>query len=77
MGVVPLCAEDEESGDDDDSDEGVPGEWRAPAEAEKVVGVLSPNLASNSLRTAELGLAASGPTMATNPTAASDPLASS
>lgn len=72
------CAEDEDNGDED-SDEGVPGEWRAPGDTEKVVGVLSPNLASNSLHTAKLRLTPSDPPRTPNPepVAASEPLASS
>lgn len=72
------CDEDEDNGDED-SDEGVPGEWRAPGDTEKVVGVLSPNLASNSLHTAKLRLMPSDPARTPNPepAAASEPLASS
>lgn len=72
------CDEDEDDGDDD-SDEGVPGEWRALGETEKVVGVLRPNLASNSLHTAKLRLMPSDPPRTPSPevAAASEPLASS
>lgn len=71
------CDEDENNCDDED--EGVPGEWRAPGITEKVLGVLSPNLASNSLHTAKLRLTPSDPTRTPNPepAAASEPLASS
>lgn len=78
MGVALRCGEDEDSGDED-SDEGVPGELRAPGDTEKVVGVLRPNLASNSLHTAKLRLTPSDPVEIPNPeaAAASEPLASS
>lgn len=79
VGVVLRCDEDADSGDDD-SDEGVPGEWRAPGDTEKVVGVRRPNLASNSLHTAKLRLTPSDPPVTPNPepaAAASEPLASS
>lgn len=71
VGVVLLC-----------DGKGVPGEWRGPADIGKVAGVLSPNLASNSLHTAKLRLMPSeeaelgsvpNPALA----AASEPLASS
>lgn len=64
---------------DANSDGGVPGEWRTPGDTEKAVGVLRPNLASNSLHTAKLRLAPSAPGGTTNPTppAASEPFASS
>lgn len=45
VGVLLLC-----------DGEGVPGEWRGPGDIENVMGVLSPNLASNSLHTAKLRL---------------------
>lgn len=70
------CDEDDDA---DDRDEGVPGEWREPGDTEKVVGVLWPNLASNSVHTAKLRLALSGPAGTPNPepAAASEPLARS
>lgn len=70
------CDEDD---DGDESDEGVPGEWRAPGETENVVGALRPNLDSNSLHTAKLRLPPSNPagTLKPGPQAASEPLASS
>lgn len=74
VGVVRRC-DGLDSGDDD----GVPGEWRAPGDTEKVVGVRSPNRASSSLHTAKLRLTPSGPGATQNPeaAAASEPLASS
>lgn len=77
VGVDLRCDEDEDNGDDDDSDEGVPEEWRAPGDTEKVVGVLRPNLASNSLHTAKLRLTPSVPAGTPNPEPASEPLARS
>lgn len=76
VGVALRC--DEDNGDED-SDEGVPGEWRAPGDTEKVVGVLRPNLASSSLQTAKLRRTPSDPAATPNPepAAASEPLASS
>lgn len=73
--MVPALWCDE----DEDEDDGVPGEQRAPGNTEKVVGILSPNLASNSLHTAKLRLMLSEPgrTPKPKPTAASEPLASS
>ena len=78
MGVALRSDEDDDNGEDD-SDEDVPGEWRAPGDTEKVVGVLSPNRASNSLHTAKLRLTPSDPAGVTNPEpdTASEPLASS
>lgn len=78
VGVALRCCEDEDDGDGD-SDEGVPGEWRAPGETEKLVGALSPNLASNSLHTAKLRLTPSDPDRTPNPgpPAASEPFARS
>lgn len=71
MSMVLLC-----------DDEGVPGECRGPGDIENVVGILSPNLASNSLHTAKLRLMLSEevhPDSVPNPAlaAASEPLASS
>lgn len=71
VGVVLLC-----------DGKGVPGGCRGPADIGKAAGVLSPNLASNSLHTAKLRLMPSeeaelgsvpNPALA----AASEPLASS
>lgn len=78
VGVALRCDEDEDNGDGD-SDGGGPGEWRAPGDTEKVVGVLRLNLASNSLHTAKLRLVPSAPAGTPNPEApaASEPLASS
>ena len=78
VGAALRSEEDNDNGDDD-TDEEVPGEWRAPGDTEKVVGVLSPNRASNSLHTAKLRLTPSDPAGVTNPepATASEPLASS
>lgn len=74
-----LRCNEEEGGCDEDSDGGVPGEWRAPGDTVKLVGVLRPNRASNSLQTARLRLTPSDHGGAPNPKPAvtSDPLASS
>lgn len=78
VGVALRCVEDGDSVDDV-SAEGVPGEWRAPGDTEKVVGVRRPNRASNSLHTAKLRLIPSDPAVnpKPEPAAASEPLASS
>lgn len=75
VGVVLRCDDD----DDDDDEEGVPGQCRAPGVTEKVVGVLRPNLTSNSLHTAKLRLTPSDPadTPKPEPPTASEPFASS
>lgn len=70
VGVALRC--DGDNGEDDDSEEGVPGEGRPPGDTEKVVGLLRLNLASNSLHTAKLLLPPSNETQ--NP---SEPFASS
>lgn len=83
VGVVLRCGEeegDEEEGVKDNNDDeegvpGVPGEFRAPGDTEKVVGVLRPNLVSSSVHTAKLRLPPSGPNPETP--AASEPFANS
>lgn len=78
--MVLRFERDEVSGDDaDETGDGAPAEWRAPGDTEKVVGVLRPNLASNSVHTAKLRLTPSNPDGTPNPepAATSEPLASS
>lgn len=77
-GVALQCDKDEDKGDVD-RDDCVPGEWRAPDDKDRVLGVLRPNLASNSLHTAKLLLKPSVPDRTPNPepAAASEPLTSS
>lgn len=70
------CVEEEDEGGGDSDD---PGDGQALGVTEKVVGVLIPNLASNSLHTAKLRRTPSEPDKDPNPEqpAASEPLASS
>lgn len=78
VGGTLRCDEEEGNGDGD-RDGGVPGEWRAPGDTVKLVGVLRLNRASNSLQTATLRLTPSdqGGVPNPNPAVTSEPLASS